>query len=258
MNRTAVITGASSGIGAATARRLRRDGWEVVGVARRADRLADLAAEIGMTMVPADLTDPGGIATLREALEPRGGIQALVNNAGGAIGADTVETAVIDEWRTMYEVNVLATQQVTAALLPLLRAGISGPGDTTSIVTVTSTAGHSSYEGGGGYVAAKHAAAGMMAVLRLELAGEPIRVIEIAPGMVHTDEFALVRYRGDRARADAVYAGVEAPLTAADIADAIAFTLNAPPHVNIDQMTIRPVAQAANHKVIRGPLRPQA
>jgi NADP-dependent 3-hydroxy acid dehydrogenase YdfG len=255
MTRTAVVTGASSGIGAATVRRLISDAWDVVGVARRTDRLERLAAETGADVVTADLTDPGDVARLRDHLAARGEIQALVNNAGGALGKDLVEDGNVEDWQRMFATNVLATKRVTSALLPLLRRGIT-EGDAASIVTVTSTAGHSVYEGGGGYNAAKYAEAALTKVLRLELAGEPIRVIEIAPGMVKTDEFALVRFRGDTAKAAAVYTDVPNPLTAEDIADAIAYTVNAPPHVNVDLMTIRPVAQAANHKVAKGRLKP--
>lgn len=255
MTRRVVVTGASSGIGAATARRLAADGWEVVAVARRADRLQRLADEIGATVVTADLTRDEDVERLRAAVA-EGGVDALVNNAGGAIGRESVEASSVDDWQTMYDVNVLATKRVTSALLPLLRSGATAQ-HPASIVTVTSTAGHGVYENGGGYNAAKYAEAALTAVLRLELAGEPIRVIEISPGMVATEEFALVRFRGDAELAAATYAGVENPLTAADIADVIAYTLNAPAHVNIDHVVVRPVAQAAAHKVIRGPLVPK-
>lgn len=250
--RRAVVTGASSGIGAATVRRLRADGWGVVAVARRTERLEELAAETGAEVVTADLTREEDVQRLRDTLGDNG-IDALVNNAGGAIGLESVEAGSIDDWQQMFAVNVLGTKRVTAALLPLLRSGATAahPG---SIVAVTSTAGHEVYENGGGYNAAKHGQAALMAVLRLELAGEPIRVIEVSPGMVHTEEFALVRFKGDAQRAEAVYQGVENPLTADDIADVIAYTLTVPPHVNIDHVVVRPVAQAAPYKLVRGPL----
>lgn len=242
----AVVTGASSGIGAATVRRLRAEGWEVVAAARRADRLAELAAETGAVAVPTDVTSDAEVARLAEAVTSGGPMHALVNNAGGALGLDPVATGSIADWRTMYEVNVLGSLRVTQALLPALRAG--GRGD---VVLLTSTAGHDTYPGGGGYVAAKHAERTIAQTLRVELVGEPVRVIEIAPGMVATEEFSLVRFRGDAERAAATYAGVDAPLTAEDVADAIVWCLTRPHHVNIDSMVIRPRAQASNTLVAR-------
>lgn len=241
----AVVTGASSGIGAATVRRLRAEGWEVVGVARRRDRLAALGAETGADWLVADLTDAEDVARLAEHVAATGGLRSLVNVAGGAIGVDRVEHGDPQDWARMYETNVLATLRVTQALLPALRAG--GGGD---VLVVTSTAAHDTYPGGGGYVAAKHAERVIANTLRLELVGEPIRVIEIAPGMVRTEEFSLNRL-GDPAAADAVYAGVDAPLVADDVADAIAWTLTRPAHVNVDSMIIRPRAQASNTVVAR-------
>ncbi len=251
-----VVTGASSGIGAATVRLFRQHGWEVLGVARRADRLEALAAETGADVFVADLTKAADVAALAEHVSALGPIHALVNNAGGAFGMASVEDGDPDDWRRMFEINVIAVQQVTSMLLPLLRAGIE-PGATASILTVTSIAGHVAYEGGSGYNAAKFAAHALVAVLRLELAGEPIRVLEVAPGMVHTDEFSLVRFGGDRARADAVYDNVPDPLHAEDIAEAIVHAIELPPFVNLDLITIKPVAQAAPHKVIRGELKPR-
>lgn len=242
----AVVTGASSGIGAATVRRLRAEGWDVVAAARRADRLEALAAETGAVPVVADVTSDDDVARLAEAATARGPVHALVNNAGGALGLDPVATGSLADWRTMYEVNVLGAVRATQALLPALRA--SGRGD---VVLLTSTAGHATYPGGGGYVAAKHAERTIAETLRVELVGEPVRVIEIAPGMVATEEFSLVRFRGDAARAAATYAGVDAPLTADDVADAIAWCLTRPHHVNIDSMVIRPRAQASNTVVAR-------
>ncbi|WP_323743046.1 MULTISPECIES: SDR family oxidoreductase [unclassified Rathayibacter] len=257
MERRVVVTGASSGIGAATVRLFRERGWQVVAVARRRDRLEALAAEAGAEFVVADLTDEQQVASLREHLAASGPVHALVNNAGGALGLDTVEGSDAADWRRMFEINVLSVKLVTSALLPLLRAG-AAEGDSADIVTVTSIAGHVAYEGGGGYNAAKFAAHALVAVLRLELAGEPIRVIEIAPGMVHTDEFSLVRFGGDQARADAVYRDVPGPLLAQDVAQAIVSSVELPAHVNLDLVTIKPLAQAAPHKVIKRALSPKA
>ncbi|MGL4339659.1 MAG: SDR family NAD(P)-dependent oxidoreductase [Rhodoglobus sp.] len=254
--RRAVVTGASSGIGAATVRLLRVHGWDVVGVARRADRLASLAADTGAEIFVADVTVQSEVDALRDHLATLGPIHALVNNAGAALGLASVEASDPEEWIRMFDVNVLGVKRVTSALLPLLRAGVL-PGASADILTVTSIAGHLAYEGGAGYIAAKHAVASMLAVLRLELAGEPIRVLEIAPGMVHTEEFSLVRFGGDQAKADAVYHNVSYPLSAEDIAEAIVHMLELPFYVNLDLVTIKPVAQAAPHKLIRGPLKPQ-
>lgn len=242
----AVVTGASSGIGAATVRRLRAEGWDVVAAARRADRLDALAAETGAVPVVADVTSDDDVARLAEAATGRGPVHAQVNNAGGAHGLDPVATGSLADWRTMYEVNVLGAVRATQALLPALRA--SGRGD---VALLTSAAGHATYPGGGGYVAAKHAERTIAETLRLELVGEPVRVIEIAPGLVATEEFSLVRFRGDAARAAATYAGVDAPLTADDVADAIVWCLTRPHHVNIDSMVIRPRAQASNTVIAR-------
>lgn len=251
---TVVVTGASSGIGEATARLFAARGFDVVGVARRGERLEALRAEAGIRPVVADLTTDEGVEAVRAAIGD-GPVRALVNNAGGAFGMAGVEDGDIDDWRAMFEVNVLATKRMITALLPALRrAAADGVAD---ILAVTSIAGHVVYEGGAGYNAAKFAQHALMAVLRLELAGEPIRVIEIAPGMVKTD-FSLVRFKGDREKADAVYDGVEAPLGADDVAEAIVHAVELPPHVVLDLVTIKPVAQAAPHKVIRGPLRPRS
>ena len=237
-------------------RLLRQRGWDVVGVARRADRLAALAAETGADVFVADVTSQADVDALRDHLVELGPIHALVNNAGGAFGMASVEESSADDWIAMFDVNVIGTKRVTSALLPLLRSGVA-EGSSASIVTVTSIAGHVAYEGGGGYNASKFAEHALMAVLRLELAGEPIRVIEIAPGMVKTPEFSLVRFGGDQARADAVYDNVADPLYADDIAEAIVHSMELPPFVNLDLVTIKPVAQAAPHKVIRGALTPR-
>ncbi|WP_165063604.1 SDR family NAD(P)-dependent oxidoreductase [Marisediminicola senii] len=256
-----VVTGASSGIGEATVRLFRERGWNVVGVARRTDRLEALAADTGAEVFTADLTKQADVDALRDFVRDGGPVHALVNNAGGAFGMASVEDGDPDDWTRMYDVNVVATKRVTSALLPLLRAAIAGGqgagGQSADIVTVTSIAGHVAYEGGGGYNAAKFAARALVNVLRLELAGEPIRVIEVAPGMVKTEEFSLVRFAGDQSKADAVYDNVPDPLVAEDIAEAIVHAVELPAHVNLDLITIKPVAQAAPHKVIRGELRPR-
>jgi NADP-dependent 3-hydroxy acid dehydrogenase YdfG len=241
---TAVVTGASSGIGAATARRLAAEGFHVWCAARREDRIQDLAAEIGGTAIRCDVTDEAQVAALAEAVGPR--LDVLVNNAGGAFGADPVATADADQWRRMYEVNVIGLMQVTKALLPALIASGAGV-----IVNVGSTAGRIAYEGGAGYTAAKHGTQVVTETLRLELWDQPVRISEIAPGMVKTEEFASVRFDGDEDKAEAVYAGVAEPLVAEDIADAIGWVVTRPPHVNVDELVIRPRAQAAQHKVHR-------
>jgi NADP-dependent 3-hydroxy acid dehydrogenase YdfG len=242
--RTAVVTGASSGIGAATARALARAGYDVLCAARRGDRIQALAAEIGGRAVTCDVTSAESVAALAESVGTS--LHVLVNNAGGAFGLAPVEQADADEWRHMFEVNVIGLLRVTQALLPALRA--SGDG---LVVNVGSTAGRIAYEGGAGYTAAKHGTQVVSETLRLELVGEPIRVSEVAPGMVRTEEFALNRFDGDQARADAVYAGVPDPLVADDVADAIAWIATRPSHVNIDELVIKPRAQAAQHKVHR-------
>lgn len=257
-----MVTGASSGIGAATVRLFRQHGWEVVGVARRTDRLEALAAETGALVFTADLTVQADVEALRDYLETLGPLHALVNNAGGALGLASVEDSDVDDWVRMFDINVVSVKRVVSALLPLLRRGASGSHETDAahadIITVTSIAGHVAYEGGGGYNAAKFAAHALMGVLRLELAGEPIRVLEIAPGLVKTDEFSLVRFGGDQAKADAVYSDVPHPLLADDVAAAIVHAIELPGHVNLDLVTIKPVAQAAPHKLVRGELRAKA
>lgn len=256
MTRRAVVTGASSGIGAATVRALRASGWDVVGVARRAGRLAALEADTGAAVFAADLTRREDVAALAQWLAESGPVHALVHVAGGARGTERVEDADPDDWTWMYEVNVLSAQLIVAALLPQLRAAAAdGHAD---LVFVTSTAAFTPYQGGGGYNAAKAAEAMVPHVLRLELNGEPIRVVEIAPGMVYTEEFTVNRLGGDEAAAARVYDGVENPLTADDVADVIAYAMNAPAHVNLDLVTPRPVAQSAQHLLARGPLRPRS
>ncbi|MDQ1513744.1 MAG: hypothetical protein QOC59_1586 [Microbacteriaceae bacterium] len=250
----AVVTGASTGIGAATVRSLVRQGRPVTAVARREERLAALAEETGCDYVAADLTRAEDVERLAEVLRTTGPVGTLVNNAGGARGLDTVEAGSVDDWRWMFEANVIATKRVTSALLPLLREAAEATGG-ADIVTVTSIAGHVAYERGGGYNAAKFAEHALVAVLRLELAGEPIRVIEVAPGLVQTEEFSLNRFGGDRERADAVYADVPEPLTAEDVAETIASAVALPRHVNLDLITVKPVAQASPTKLVKGALR---
>ena len=245
-SRRAVVTGASTGIGAATVRRLRAEGWQVIATARREERLAALAADTGCSYVAADLTDEDDVAALVSFVREAGLLHSLVNNAGGAVGLDSVEDGSVADWADMYERNVLATLRLTQQLLPDLRA--SGAGD---VLIVTSTAAHDTYPGGGGYVAAKHAERIIANTLRLELVGQPVRVLEIAPGMVHTEEFSLNRFGGDQAAADAVYAGVAEPLVAEDVADAITWALTRPHHMNVDLMVLRPRAQASNTVVAR-------
>ena len=251
-----MVTGASSGIGAATVSLFREHGWQVVAVARRGERLQALASQTGAVAFVADVTNQVQVDALRDFLRELGPIHALINNAGGAFGFATVEASDPEDWVRMFDVNVVGSKRVTSALLPLLRAGIT-PGSSASIVMITSIAGHIAYEGGGGYNAAKFAQHAMTAVLRLELAGEPIRVIEVAPGMVKTEEFALVRFGGDQSKADAVYENVGDPLSAQDIAAAIVHAAELPPFVNLDLVTIKPIAQAAPHKVVRGVLSPR-
>ncbi len=243
--RTAVVTGASSGIGAATARALAEAGFSVFLAARRSDRIEPLAAEIGGTAVTCDITNPAEVAALAETVGQR--LDVLVNNAGGARGLDHVIDADLKDWRWMYETNVIGTVAVTKALAPALLTSGAGV-----IINVGSTAGHITYEGGGGYTAAKHALAAVTETLRLELNGKPVRITEIAPGMVKTEEFSLTRFDGDQNKADAVYAGVDEPLLAEDIAEAICWVATRPRHVDIDLMVIKPVAQAAQWKVDRG------
>ncbi|CAM5700396.1 SDR family NAD(P)-dependent oxidoreductase [Kribbella sp. NPDC020789] len=245
---TAVVTGAGSGIGAATARRLAAAGYDVLLTGRRKDRLDAVAARITAaggrcSAHPLDVTDRAAVRAFAETLDE---VHVLVNNAGGALGTEYVAEADPADWSAMYEVNVLGVLHVTQALLPALTA--SGDG---TVVVLSSTAGHVAYEGGGGYVAAKHGAHALAATLRLELCGEPVRVVEIAPGLVRTEEFALNRFRGDASAAADVYRGIPEPLTAEDVADAVTWTVTRPPHVNTDLLVLRPRAQAAQHRIHR-------
>lgn len=239
--KTAVITGASSGIGAATAKALAGEGYRTVLAARRLDRLEALAAEIGGEAIALDVADPGSVAALAARVEV---CDVLVNNAGGALGLDPVAEADEEQWLQMYESNVMGTMRMTRALLPRLLE--SGDGH---VVTVTSIAAIETYRGGAGYNAAKHAQRAMLRVLRLELLGQPVRFTEIAPGMVET-EFSLVRFGGDEEAARRVYAGMQ-PLSAEDVAECIRWALAQPPHVNVDEIVVRPRDQATAADVHR-------
>ncbi len=241
MSRTAVITGASSGIGAATARALAADGFEVVLGARRLERLEALVAEIGGRAIALDVTEPGSVRELVAAVP---NCDVLVNNAGGALGLEPLGEADEEKWRRMYETNVLGTMRMTRALLPALVA--SGDGH---VVGVTSIAAFETYPGGGGYTAAKHAQRALLRTLRLELLGEPVRVTEILPGMVET-EFSLVRFGGDEAAAAEVYREMT-PLRAEDVAECIRWATAQPAHVNVDEILVRPRDQATATRVHR-------
>ncbi|MFI2562574.1 SDR family oxidoreductase [Paenarthrobacter sp. NPDC018779] len=244
-NKTAVVTGASTGIGEATVRALSGEGWKVYAVARRADRLEALGAATGAVPFAADVTNGDDVAALLAAVTEGGGADTLINIAGGARGADTIGNADTEDWDWMYQVNVLGTMKITRAFLPMLRENGEG-----TVLNLTSTAGLAAYEGGAGYNAAKFAQHAVTNALRLEEVGNNIRVIEVAPGLVHTEEFALNRL-GDKDAAAKVYAGVEKPLTADDVADVVRYAVSLPHHINLDEIVIRPVAQAANHKLIR-------
>jgi len=232
--RVAVVTGASSGFGAATARALARAGFDVVAGARRLERLREIAAPIGARALALDVTDPASVAAFAAAI-PR--CDVLVNNAGNAFGAESVADADEAKWRAMFELNVMGALRVTRALLDRILA--SGDG---LIVNVGSIAGFEVYPGGAGYTASKHALRALTRTLRLELLGKPVRVTEIAPGMAET-EFALVRMAGDAERARKVYEGMT-PLAAEDVAEAIAWVATRPAHVDVDELVIRPRDQA--------------
>ena len=246
MKPVAVVTGASSGIGAATALLLAEHGFHVVAVARRAERLQELvrkSADIESMVV--DVTSDSDVMKLAQHLSGKP-VELLVCNAGGAFDFDTVITSDPEIWMKTYDVNVVGSVRTIKALVPLMTEHGKG-----HLVLITSTAGQVAYENGGSYVAAKHGEVALARTLRLELSGLPIRVTEIARGMVKTDEFALTRFSGDQERAAKIYAGVAKPLTDQDVAEAIRWSVMLPEHFNIDSMTIRPVAQAAQHKVHR-------
>ena len=239
--RTAVVTGASSGIGAATGRALAAAGFQVVLAARRVERCEELAAEIGGRAQRLDVTDAASVDALAESVPDAA---VVVHSAGGALGLEPIAEADEEHWRVMYETNVMGVMRVTRALLPALERSGNG-----HVVILGSVAGYEVYPGGGGYTAAKHAANALARTLRLELLGKPIRVSEVAPGLVET-EFSLVRFEGDAERAAEVYRGLE-PLRAEDVADVIAFVVTRPPHVDIDYLTIKPTAQATARDVHR-------
>ncbi|MEO6018892.1 MAG: SDR family NAD(P)-dependent oxidoreductase [Knoellia sp.] len=244
----AFVTGGGTGIGAAVARRLVQDGYAVVIGGRRRDRLASVAAELGesVSVVQLDVTDAASVASAIGALDQ---LDVLVNNAGGAIGLSSVEDGDLSEWEAMYASNVLGTVRMTQGALPLLRRS-----PRATIVNVSSIAGERVYAGGGGYVAAKHGESVVSETLRLELNGSHVRVIDIRPGMVHTEEFSLTRLHGNQSAADKVYEDVDRPLVADDVAACVAFAVGLPQHVNIDTLVVKPVAQAAPHLLHRGPI----
>jgi len=239
--RVALVTGASSGIGAATVRSLAAAGFEVVAAARRVERCEAVAEEVGGRALRLDVADPDSVAELADAVPE---VSVLINNAGGALGLEPVGEGDEEKWRQMYETNVLGVMRVTKALLPALEESGNG-----HIVVIGSVAGMEVYPGGGGYTAAKHAANAVTRTLRLELLGKPIRVSEVAPGMVET-EFSLVRFEGDQEKADTVYEGTT-PLSAEDVADAIAYIGTRAPHVDVDYVSIKPTHQATARDVHR-------
>lgn len=243
--KIAVITGGGSGIGAAAAVALAEDGYHVVVAGRRVEKLEEVAARTGGTAIRLDVTDDASVEKFAAQVRELGNVDVLVNNAGGAHGLDTLREANLEDWQVMYDTNVLGVVRVTKALLPLIDAAEG------LIINIGSMASFTAYPGGSGYNAAKAGEHMLARALRLELNGEKVRVIEIAPGMVRTEEFSLTRL-GDKDAADKVYDGVEQPLTAEDCADVISYALNAPHHVNLDLVTVRPLAQAAAHAVARG------
>lgn len=247
--KRAVVTGASSGIGKASVQALVKDGWSVVALARRESRLRALCDELGdsVSYEVCDVTDEGSTQIAVEKVLSGGPVKALVNCAGAAFGKDPVESANLDDWRKMYELNVLGTLRITQKLLPALKQ-VPGGG---TVLVISSTAGIEPYEGGAGYCASKFAEKVMARVLRLEQIGEPLRVIDIAPGMVHTDEFSLKRFGGDAQRAQAVYEGVPSPLTAEDVAECVRWALAQPDSVDIDSIVVRPRAEGSYTKVYR-------
>ena len=245
----AVITGASSGIGAATARLLASNGYHVIAAARRADRLAALATEDqNIEAFTLDVTKQDSVDSLTKHLQGKP-VSILINCAGGAFDAAAINDSDPEIWKKTYDINVVGSVRMVKAMTPLMQAFGHG-----HIVMISSTAGHRVYENGGSYVAAKFAETSLVETLRLELNGQPIRVTEIAPGMVKTDEFAVQRFSGDTEKAAKVYEGVTRPLVAEDVAEAIRWSVMLPSHFNVDSLVIRPLAQAQSHKVYRQPL----
>ena len=245
--KIAVVTGASSGIGAATARALAQAGFRLWVGARRIDRLREVAGPLGATALPLDVTDAQSVAAFIQELPAV--VHLLVNNAGGALGLDRIEDADDDAWRTMWETNVLGTLRMTRSLLGALRE--SGDGH---VINIGSIAGFETYVGGAGYTSAKHAERALTRTLRLELLGQPVRVTDIAPGLVET-EFSLVRFAGDAERAQAVYRGLQ-PLAAEDVADCVLWAATRPSHVNIDEIVVRPRDQASATAIFRREVNP--
>ncbi len=245
----AVITGASSGIGAATAQLLAENGYHVIAAARRIEKLKELAqGHPEIEAIALDVTNQASVDSLAAHVSGKP-VAVLVNCAGGAFDFDPVTESDPEIWKKTFDVNVVGSVRMVKALTPAMLSHGRG-----HIVIISSTAGHRAYENGGSYVASKFAETSLAETLRLELNGQPIRVTEIAPGMVKTDEFAKIRFNGDSARAAKVYEGVTRPLTAEDVAESIRWSVMLPDHFNIDSMTIRPLAQAAQHKVYRQPL----
>ncbi len=246
MKDYAIVTGASSGIGAATAKLLAANGYHVIAAARRMDRLADLAkSDSNIEIVELDVTNQKSVDALAAKLVGKP-VSVLVNNAGGAFDASPIADSDPEIWAKTFDVNVTGAVRMTKAMIPLMKNHGAG-----HIVLMSSTAGRIAYENGGTYIAAKHGVAAVAGTLRLELSGQPIRVTEIAPGMVKTDEFAVTRFAGDKTKAAKVYEGVEKPLTDADVAETIRWAVMLPEHINIDLLVVRPLAQAAQHKVHR-------
>lgn len=241
--KTAIVTGASSGIGEACGRTLARHGWRVFLVARRGDRLERIAADTGGYAIALDVTQAQEM-DLAEVTS----CDLLVNCAGGALGMDTVDMAAAEDWTSMFNTNVLGTLRMIQLLMSRLIASHG------CIVNITSTAALAGYEGGGGYCAAKSAQRALTQSLRLEMAGVPVRITEVLPGMVHTQEFALNRFRGDAERVKRVYEHVDRPLSAEDIARVVVSIAELPVHVNVDEIVVRPVAQRAHHALYRGSL----
>ncbi len=246
MKDYAIVTGASSGIGAATAKLLAANGFHVIAAARRMDRLADLAkSDSNIEIVELDVTNQKSVDALAAKLVGKP-VSVLVNNAGGAFDASPIADSDPEIWAKTFDVNVTGAVRMTKAMIPLMKNHGAG-----HIVLMSSTAGRIAYENGGTYIAAKHGVAAVAGTLRLELSGQPIRVTEIAPGMVKTDEFAVTRFAGDKTKAAKVYEGVAKPLTDADVAETIRWAVMLPEHINIDLLVVRPLAQAAQHKVHR-------
>jgi NADP-dependent 3-hydroxy acid dehydrogenase YdfG len=241
--RIALVTGASSGIGAETVRALAADGLATVAAARRLERCEELASEVGGRALRLDVADPASVERLARELPE---VDVIVHSAGGALGLEPIERADEDQWREMWESNVAGVMRVSKALLGALRRGRD-----PQIVIVGSVAGVEVYEGGGGYTAAKHAVNALARTLRQELLADAIRVTEVAPGMVET-EFSLVRFAGDAERAAGVYRGL-IPLRPRDVAEVIAFCVSRPAHVDLDYIGVKPTAQATATVVHRDP-----